>query len=123
MHIDGTIKGVRSLASDAAAHLCDRCSSGLAALCVQQRASIAASLPVRHAAEKARLLSHYERSMRQWYLSLSSGGFNLLCYGYGSKKHLLTHFARVWLTDAPVIVFNAYTPGANVKVVRNALMR
>ena len=85
---------------------------------LQLRASIAASLPPRHAAEKARLMAHYERSMRQWYLSLSSGGFNLLCYGYGSKKQLLTQFARVWLTDGPVIVFNAYTPGANVKVVR-----
>lgn len=45
------------------------------------------------------------------------GGFNLLFHGLGSKKHVLTAFARQWLTDGPVVVVNGYFPQITVKTV------
>ena len=86
-------------------------------LTAEQRANIAAALPVRHSGEKARLLACHKSAMREWYFQLRSGGFNLLAYGFGSKKQLLSDFAKSWLTDGPVVVLNGYYPGANVKNV------
>lgn len=95
----------------------------VAKLTAEQRASIAAALPVRHADEKARLLACHRSAMREWYLQMRAGGFNLLAYGFGSKKNLLSEFARTWLTDGPVVVLNGYYPGANVKNVSRTLAR
>lgn len=87
-----------------------------------ERARIAAALPVRHAEAQSMLHAHTAFRMREWYMSLCHH-FNLLCYGFGSKKLLLNQFARDWLTDAPVIVFNGYAAGAHVKSVLNAITR
>ena len=84
---------------------------------LQDRARISASLPLRHGMEKERLFAYHVSQMRDWFFQLRSGGYNLLAFGLGSKKKLLTEFARSWLTDGPVIVMNGYFPGANVKNV------
>lgn len=63
-------------------------------------------------------MKKYQSQFRDWYVQLR-GGFNLLCYGLGSKKQLLTSFAREWLTDAPVVVLNGYFPGLQIKTVRS----
>jgi len=88
----------------------------------EQRASIAAALPVRHAVAKHRLLTHHRSCMREWLLQLHAG-YNLLAYGYGSKKSLLNEFARVWLTDGPVIVVNGYYPSTHAKHLLNLITR
>ncbi|KAF9918054.1 Origin recognition complex subunit 2, partial [Lobosporangium transversale] len=72
--------------------------------------------PVKHAAEMEMLNLLYEEQFSQWYFELVSG-FNLLMYGYGSKRLLLTKFAMITLTDAPLIIVNGYFPTVTVKEV------
>jgi hypothetical protein len=99
--------------------------AGIPQLSEEECARIVAALPPRHEQPLARLHAHLEspRTMRHWFLCQSSGAFNLLCYGYGSKKKLLNHYARIWLTDAPVIVVHGYAPGTSAKSVLNTLTR
>lgn len=94
----------------------------VAKLTPEERARIAAALPVRNPEAKARLMEYHRSGMREWYLQLRAG-YNLLAYGFGSKKQLLSEFARDWLTDGPVIVMNGYYPAANVKNLLNVLTR
>ena len=46
---------------------------------------------------------------------------SVLLYGFGSKKRLLTAFARDWLTDGSVIVINGYSRGFTAKHLLNAV--
>ena len=46
---------------------------------------------------------------------------SVLLYGFGSKKRLLTSFAREWLTDGSVILVNGYCRGLTAKHLLNAV--
>ena len=70
--------------------------------------------PVKHAKEMEMLNLLYEEQFPQWYFELMAG-FNLLIYGYGSKRLLLTKFATSTLTDAPLIIVNGYFPTLTIK--------
>ncbi|KAG0316345.1 Origin recognition complex subunit 2 [Dissophora globulifera] len=72
--------------------------------------------PVKHAKEMEMLMLLYEEQFSQWYFELMSG-FNLLIYGYGSKRALLTKFATTILTDAPLIIVNGYFPTVSIKSI------
>ncbi|KAF9584896.1 Origin recognition complex subunit 2 [Lunasporangiospora selenospora] len=72
--------------------------------------------PVKHTKEIEMLSLLYEEQFPQWYFELISG-FNLLFYGYGSKRQLLTHFATTVLTDAPLIIVNGYFPTLGIKEI------
>ncbi|KAA8893406.1 origin recognition complex subunit 2-domain-containing protein [Sphaerosporella brunnea] len=53
----------------------------------------------------------------QWAFELSQG-FNLLLYGYGSKRKLLLSFAeKIYTRPGSVVVVNGYLPGINIKDV------
>ena len=53
-----------------------------------------------------------------WFAQLHDG-FNILCYGLGSKRKMLTLFAKRWLKDGPVIVINGYYPDLKIETVKN----
>ncbi|KAF9092657.1 Origin recognition complex subunit 2 [Mortierella sp. GBA35] len=53
--------------------------------------------PTKHAQEMEMLRLLYEEQFSQWFFELVSG-FNLLIYGYGSKRQLLTHANILWDT-------------------------
>ncbi|KAF9435963.1 Origin recognition complex subunit 2 [Entomortierella beljakovae] len=72
--------------------------------------------PAKHSTEMEMLLLLYEEQFPQWYFELMSG-FNLLIYGYGSKRQLLTKFATTILTDAPLIIVNGYFPTLTIKEI------
>ncbi|KAF9116275.1 Origin recognition complex subunit 2 [Mortierella sp. AM989] len=72
--------------------------------------------PAKHSKEMEMLMLLYEEQFPQWYFELMSG-FNLLIYGYGSKRLLLTEFATSILTDAPLIIVNGYFPTLTVKEI------
>ncbi|KAF9971702.1 Origin recognition complex subunit 2 [Actinomortierella ambigua] len=72
---------------------------------------------VKHARETEMLRLLYEEQFPQWYFELVSGGFNLLFYGYGSKRQLINRFAMTFLTDAPVIIVNGFFPTVTVKEI------
>ena len=54
-------------------------------------------------------------------LPLFRHGMSVLLYGFGSKKRLLTSFAREWLTDGSVIVINGYNAAFTAKHLLNAI--
>ena len=60
----------------------------------------------------------YEGQFAQWKCQLLNG-FNVLCYGFGSKKQLLTDFGEKMLADYNYFVVNGYYPSLNVKQVSN----
>ncbi|KAG0327953.1 Origin recognition complex subunit 2 [Podila humilis] len=77
--------------------------------------------PVKHASEMEMLTLLYEEQFPQWYFELVSG-FNLLIYGYGSKRQLLTKFATTMLTDGPLIIVNGYFPTLNLKDILEKIL-
>ncbi|KAF9919627.1 Origin recognition complex subunit 2 [Linnemannia zychae] len=72
--------------------------------------------PAKHTQEIEMLRLLYEEQFSQWFFELVSG-FNLLIYGYGSKRQLLTQFATSMLTDAPLIIVNGYFPTVTIKEI------
>ncbi|KAG0253051.1 Origin recognition complex subunit 2 [Mortierella polycephala] len=72
--------------------------------------------PAKHSGEMEMLILLYEEQFPQWYFELLSG-FNILIYGYGSKRLLLTKFATTVLSDAPLIIVNGYFPTLTVKEI------
>ncbi|KAF9987854.1 Origin recognition complex subunit 2 [Modicella reniformis] len=72
--------------------------------------------PTKHSKEMEMLNVLYEEQFPQWYFELMAG-FNLLIYGYGSKRLLLTKFATSTLTDAPLIIVNGYFPTLTIKEI------
>ncbi|KAH8553853.1 origin recognition complex subunit 2-domain-containing protein [Umbelopsis sp. PMI_123] len=79
-----------------------------------------AQAPKKHAKDIAILHSLHERQFPQWQFELLSH-YNLLFYGYGSKRKLLTKFVQTYLTDGPLIVVNGYFPSITIKDVLNKL--
>lgn len=77
--------------------------------------------PAKHTREMEMLTLLYEEQFPQWYFELVSG-FNLLIYGYGSKRQLLTKFATTMLTDAPLIIVNGYFPTLNLKDILDKIL-
>lgn len=72
--------------------------------------------------EETKDLSRLHASLfPQWAFELSSG-FNLLCYGYGSKRNLLTRFVREFCTDGPVLIVNGYFPTLPLKEILISIM-
>ncbi|KAG0235740.1 Origin recognition complex subunit 2 [Actinomortierella wolfii] len=96
----------------------------LSKLPVLEHADFMAALrktPVKHARETEMLRLLYEEQFPQWYFELVSGGFNLLFYGYGSKRQLINRFATTFLTDAPLIIVNGFFPTVTVKEILNKI--
>lgn len=76
-------------------------------------ANILEKIPDKHITEKKALSELYKSQFSQWYLELRSG-FNILFYGYGSKKELLDEFSEVYLRDQPLIVINGFYPKLDI---------
>ncbi|KAJ2272842.1 Origin recognition complex subunit 2 [Coemansia sp. RSA 371] len=75
--------------------------------------AILKSVPLKHKHELQLLESLHRRQFRQWYFELSNK-FNLVFYGYGSKRRLINMFASQ-CSDAPVVIINGYFPALNLK--------
>jgi origin recognition complex subunit 2 len=73
-------------------------------------------LPLKHKTERNILTQLHQRQFPQWYFELMSG-FNLIFYGYGSKRRLLTTFAKTVLTDMPLLVVNGCFPSISLKSI------
>ncbi|ORX94954.1 ORC2-domain-containing protein [Basidiobolus meristosporus CBS 931.73] len=74
------------------------------------------SVPVKHVQEAELLQSLHEQQFFQWYFELKSG-FNILFYGFGSKRKLLNKFAQSYLTDGSLLVVNGYFPTISIKEI------
>jgi origin recognition complex subunit 2 len=68
-----------------------------------------------------RLCKSHEDYFENYWLELQNG-FNLLFYGYGSKKETLTQFAKAYCaTEGHVIVINGYKKRTNLKAIITAI--
>ncbi|KAI8824552.1 origin recognition complex, subunit 2, partial [Fimicolochytrium jonesii] len=77
--------------------------------------------PQKHAAETALLTSLYRDQFPEWFFELRQG-FNLVFYGYGSKRALLNEFAlEVLSADAAVVVVNGFFPAISLKSILNSI--
>ncbi|PVU89367.1 hypothetical protein BB561_005401 [Smittium simulii] len=76
------------------------------------------SFYVNHKEQLETIAEFYRLQYKQWAFELQNG-FNLLFYGYGSKKSLLYDFCMKMLSDKlnPVIVINGFYPNLNFKNV------
>ena len=78
-----------------------------------------------HAASYEFLHSLHSRSFPQWRFEFSNS-FNVCLYGYGSKRKLVTAFAKYLYTksrlDAPrILMVNGYTPTLTIRQVLTTL--
>ncbi|KAI7903921.1 origin recognition complex subunit 2-domain-containing protein, partial [Cokeromyces recurvatus] len=80
----------------------------------QEFHQILQNAPSKHFEEINFLLEMHKQHFSQWYFELHSG-FNLVFYGYGSKRKLLNEFAQTSLTDGPMIVVNGFFPSITIK--------
>lgn len=94
----------------------DRTMAGLPRLNAKEYQSLLASYSGTYSDTKQALYTRYEEQFGQWMLELREG-FNLMCYGYGSKRELLNNFVRLMVDDGPVIAVNGYFPSLHVKDV------
>ncbi|KAI8352876.1 origin recognition complex subunit 2-domain-containing protein [Choanephora cucurbitarum] len=70
--------------------------------------------PKKHYEEFMILSEMHKQHFSQWCFELHSG-FNLVFYGYGSKRTLLNEFAQEVLTDGPLVVVNGFFPSISIK--------
>lgn len=73
-----------------------------------------------HLEQTSELGEMHSRLFDQWRVELISG-FNLCCYGFGSKKTLLEKFAQEKLNDHPLVVVNGYVPTLSLKEVMSSV--
>ncbi|OMJ29917.1 Origin of replication complex subunit 2 [Smittium culicis] len=71
-----------------------------------------------HADQINELTSFYKTQYPQWLFELHNG-YNLLFYGYGSKRELVLDFCESMILDQfnPVVVINGFNPNLNFKSV------
>lgn len=80
------------------------------------------SHPESHPLERAALLESYETDYFGQFLFELSQGFNLLFYGYGSKRHLLTSLAeQIYTVPGSVVVVNGYLPALTVRDILSTI--
>ncbi|KAI9361565.1 origin recognition complex, subunit 2 [Pilaira anomala] len=80
----------------------------------QEFHEILTNAPDKHKEEIEILSEMHKQHFPQWFFELQSG-FNLVFYGYGSKRKLLNEFAQTALTDGPLIVVNGFFPSISIK--------
>ena len=78
-----------------------------------------------HASSYAYLHSLHSRSFPQWHFELAQS-FNICIYGYGSKRKLVTAFAKYLHTKRPtdppkILITNGYTPTLTLRQVLSTL--
>ncbi|KAI7869677.1 origin recognition complex subunit 2-domain-containing protein [Spinellus fusiger] len=76
--------------------------------------AILSATPRKHTEEKERLLNMHASYFSQWKFELHAG-FNLLFYGYGSKRRFLNHFSEMTMKDGPLIIINGFFPSIQIK--------
>ena len=79
-----------------------------------------------HASSHAYLHSLHSRSFPQWRFELAQS-FSICLYGYGSKRKLVTAFAKYLHSKSPsdpprILIINGYTPTLTIRQVLNTLV-
>ncbi|KAG8862447.1 Origin recognition complex subunit 2 [Tulasnella sp. 330] len=84
-------------------------------------AASASTADTKHEAELLRLRQTHVKFFPRYMMELQAG-FNLLFYGFGSKRETLNQFARQFCAKkGDVVVLNGYRPGIGVKELLNQI--
>ncbi|KAG8998428.1 Origin recognition complex subunit 2 [Tulasnella sp. JGI-2019a] len=84
-------------------------------------AASSSSSGTKHEAELKRLRESHVKFFPRYMMELQAG-FNILFYGFGSKRETLSQFARhCCAKKGDVVVFNGYRPGVSVKELLNQI--
>lgn len=75
-----------------------------------------------HVEDRRYLENLHRSSFAQWQFELSQG-FNVLLYGYGSKRRLLMEFAKQGYTTSNLVVVNGYVPTLTVKDILSTVAK
>ncbi|KAI9488062.1 origin recognition complex subunit 2-domain-containing protein [Zychaea mexicana] len=75
----------------------------------------------KHADDIATLFSMHKLHFNEWYFKLHAG-FNLLLYGYGSKRRLVNDFVQSSMTDGVVLMINGFFPSITIKASLSKLV-
>ncbi|XP_044761299.1 origin recognition complex subunit 2 isoform X2 [Coccinella septempunctata] len=67
-------------------------------------------------------LQEQNKTMFTKWLYLLHENFNILIYGLGSKRRILTEFQEEFLTDYPVIVVNGFFPSLSIKDILDGII-
>lgn len=74
-----------------------------------------------HVEDRRYLEDLHKSSFAQWQFEISQG-FNVLLYGYGSKRRLLMEFAKqIYTTPSTLVVVNGYVPTLTAKDILSAV--
>ncbi|KAI8320593.1 origin recognition complex subunit 2 [Martensiomyces pterosporus] len=92
----------------------DNTLSKLPPLTQSECRAILSNVPMKHKEELELLETLHRQQFRQWCFELACG-FNLVFYGYGSKRRMINSFATEMAADAPVAIVNGYFPALNLK--------
>ncbi|KAJ2744681.1 Origin recognition complex subunit 2 [Coemansia sp. BCRC 34301] len=92
----------------------DNTLSKLPPLTQSECRAILSKVPIKHKGELDLLEQLHRRQFRQWFFEMSCG-FNLVFYGYGSKRRLINNLATELATAAPVVIINGFFPTLNLK--------
>ncbi|RPB26865.1 ORC2-domain-containing protein [Terfezia boudieri ATCC MYA-4762] len=75
--------------------------------------------PLPHEGERAMLMDVHRENFGQWAFELSQG-FNVMLYGYGSKRQLLMGFAaKIYTPKNHIVVVNGYVPAVTTRDILN----
>ncbi|XP_045460465.1 origin recognition complex subunit 2 [Harmonia axyridis] len=67
-------------------------------------------------------MQEQNKGMFSKWLYLLHENFNILVYGLGSKKRIITEFQEEYLSDYPVIVVNGFFPSLSIKDILDGII-
>ncbi|CAG9826049.1 unnamed protein product [Diabrotica balteata] len=79
------------------------------------------SLSNQHVEAIQKLRKANENYFTKWLYFLNEN-FNILLYGLGSKRNIISQFQSSYIRSQPVIVVNGYFPSINIKSVLDAIL-
>jgi origin recognition complex subunit 2 len=91
-------------------------------LTAQESTSLLASIPDNHADQIKKLHDAHRQQFTQWKFEIDNG-YNLLLFGYGSKRNLIEAFGREELADEmSVLVINGYFPNLSLDTILSQIL-
>jgi len=94
----------------------------LPTLTVQESNELLAGIPDRHVKEIENLQKAHRQQFTQWKFEVDNG-YNILLFGYGSKRTLMEAFATEELAeDMSVLVVNGYFPMLSLETILSEIL-
>ncbi|KAH6559793.1 hypothetical protein BASA50_000096 [Batrachochytrium salamandrivorans] len=76
---------------------------------------------VKHEQELKLLYSRHQQRFKQWSFELEQG-FNLLFYGFGSKRELIEEYATQCLSAHPILIVNGFFPTVSIRDILSEIL-